>query len=188
MRADHGDVAGQFDEAVPRAGRARRLRRAIRGVLLHIAAEVHFHAGPRQHQPRPAPLHFVPADQRQDGGDLLLRGNAPRLEVPHPAQHAGGDVEQALALLPGGLRIVEQGGALGVDLDAVRVASRAIDLSGETVVAVARVAPLQALDLGLGRGGVLVALGLVGRVQPQFAGAAHGFELVGEELHATLIA
>ena len=94
-----------------------------------------------------ASLHSTsrPPDQRPRPR-ARRRGHASaasRAEVPHAAQHARGDVEQAAALLRGTGRRSEQRGGLGVDRNR-RAARCAVDARGDAVVAIARVLRLDA--------------------------------------------
>jgi hypothetical protein len=74
VRADDREVAAEVDEAVARAARAADLGGAVRGVLLHVAAEVELHAGARQHDARRLPAHLLPADPREQRVERGLCG------------------------------------------------------------------------------------------------------------------
>src|SRR3546814_9764945 len=108
VRAENADVTTKVDETVAQAVTQAKRRRGIGGVFLAEAAEVELHAGERQGDARPLPLHALPADQRQQRRQSFSRRYTLRAEIPRPAQPAGRNVEQAVALAPRGSRIIEQ--------------------------------------------------------------------------------
>jgi hypothetical protein len=180
VRAHEREVPAEVDEAVARAALAADRGGAVGGVLLHVAAEVELHAGVRQHDARRLPAHLLPADQRQQRVERGLLGQPARAEAPGPAQDARRDVEQAAALDPARVRVVEQARGLLVHIDAIRVARAAVDPRGEAVVAIARELRLEPQHLGTR--GVRDLLGAGPGLEAHLAGAAHRAE--GEAVHA----
>src|SRR3546814_1371100 len=87
VRAENADVTTKVDETVAQAVTQAKRRRGIGGVFLAEAAEVELHAGERQGDARPLPLHALPADQRQQRRQSFSRRYTLRAEIPRPAQH-----------------------------------------------------------------------------------------------------
>ena len=111
----------------------------------------------------------------QQLGDLLLRGQAvAAVEAPRRAQHAAGDVEQAVAHAMAHVRVIEQLGRFVVDRDAP--AACGMDRRDHAVVAVAAVLGLDTACLGLGQHDQPVRACLVDTFKQHLAGAGHGLE------------
>jgi hypothetical protein len=144
---DHREIAAEIDEPRPDARLAAERGDAVRGVLLHEAAEVELHPLDRQHEARPLPDQLRPADERTRRFERRGIRELVRAEIPDPAQHAGSRIEAPTALAMGRRREVEQRCRLLVDLEAARIARAPRDLGGETVLAVAGVLDLEARDL-----------------------------------------
>jgi hypothetical protein len=187
MGSHHREIAAEIDEAVPGAALPTQGGDAVRRVLLHVAAEVELHARYGQRDAGPFPTQLVPADARQERPDLLAGGNAPRREIPDPAQDAGGDVEEPFALLEAGGRVVEQSRRLLVDDHAGRIAGAAVDPGRDAVVDVAGVLRLEPADLALAVPGQSIRTDARLPVQMERAGAAHRAESVATE-HRSLLA
>ena len=100
------------------------------------------------------------------------------VEPPDPPQHAGGDVEQAIADRMALRREIQQMRGLRIDGDFL--AAAAVDLADDAVGAIAAVFGFDAARLGLDRlPRAARQFGIVG-FQPHFARRRHGMEGVQE--------
>lgn len=183
-RADDFDVAAQVNHAVPDAGALAQRRRTVDRILLDDAAEIDLHARHRELKHRRLPAQFVPAHFFQQFLNLCgVRQFAP-VEAPGAAQNAGSDVEQAVALLMAGRRVIQQSGRFFVYRNAPARGRHAIDGGQEAVVAVAGIKRFQPVDVGDDRVRSLPGLRLRFGVELDVARRAHGLECAVMELHA----
>src|SRR5205823_5902275 len=128
MRADDLDVSAKINQPVLKPGFRANYRGTIRGVFLDDAAEVDLHPCDPERELRSVPANLAPAHPREQG--FQQGGLWPRLAIRAPgfAQHARGNVEQAIALLEARRSVVEKGCGLGVDVDRAAGGRGAVDL------------------------------------------------------------
>ena len=183
LGSQHPHVTCQVDVAMAQAFRSKHRTGPVGSVFLAEPAEIEFHTSLRQAHRLRFALDPPPADQLTQGIQVGRRRQTVIVEVPGPAQHARGDVEQAAAGLVQRVGVIQQRPGLFVASHRLP-ASRRVDARDDAVGLVARILGLDALDFSDRGPGHCLGFGLVVDRQDELAGTGHRLERDSESPHA----